>query len=73
MTARRYDGPEHESLRAVTRCLFVNFGEAGRRRAYEFIVHALRVSDPAELSPWGANYARRHLEKQLPLRGDFAS
>lgn len=70
---RRYDSPEHESLRAVTRCLILHFGRLdGMFRAYS-LFQRLGVQYGADLSPVGANFARKILEKQLPLRGDFAS
>jgi hypothetical protein len=70
---RTYDGPEHESLRAVIRCMVVNYGVTGRLQAREYLMRVFQVSGPSELSPWGANCARKNLEKHLPIRGDYAS
>lgn len=67
----RYDSPEHESLRAVIRCMTVNFGPAGTARAREFIACAFRVNEPEQLSAFGAHYCRKHLERALPLAGDL--
>lgn len=68
---RRYNGPEHESLRAVMRCLLVNFVDGYDRFARA--VRYMGVNNHDELSPWGANHVRKQLERSLPLRGDFAS
>lgn len=62
----RYDSPEHESLRATIRCLRVNFGPEGETTAREFIAGAFRANSPDELSPFGANYVRKNLERALP-------
>lgn len=69
--SRRYNGPEHESLRAVLRCLMVNFADGFDRFARA--VRYMGVDNHDELSPFGANHVRKQLEKQLPLREDFAS
>lgn len=72
MQPRTYNSPEHESLRAVINCLRANFGAYGETKAREFIANGFRVTSPDELSPVGAYYCRKHLERALPFRGDFA-
>lgn len=71
MTTRTYDGPEHESLRAALRCLMVHRGVEMAKVQFNGLMRQLKVTDHSELSPWGANFARKHIEKQLPLRGDY--
>lgn len=68
---RTYNGPEHESFRAVARCMLVNFGANGLR-CVDGLLNYMGVRNADELSPFGANYCRKHLEKQLPIRGDYA-
>lgn len=70
---KRYDSPEHESLRATIRCLRVNFGAFGENMARTFIASAFRVNEPEQLSAFGAHFCRKHLERALPLKADFAS
>jgi hypothetical protein len=67
-----YESAEHESLRATVRCLTVNFGQAFAHQRVEEARKFWRVGRFAELSPFGANAVRKTLEKQLPLRGDYA-
>jgi len=68
---RLYDSPEHESFRAAARCMLVNFGENGVR-AVDNLLQYMGVRRAEELSPVGANYCRKLIEQQLPLRGDYA-
>lgn len=67
---RTYNGPEHESLRAVARCLLVNYGKEGMAWATDMLDY-MGVRKADELSPVGANLVRSHLERRLPLRGDY--
>ncbi|MGZ5988757.1 MAG: hypothetical protein ACXWLZ_06885 [Rhizomicrobium sp.] len=62
----RYNSAEHESLRAVMRCLIANFGEDEGRRRSEGAIRAFGVIYTSELSPFGANWTRKFLEKMLP-------
>ncbi|WP_439392581.1 hypothetical protein ACRQ5Q_24475 [Bradyrhizobium sp. PMVTL-01] len=66
-----YESSEHESLRAVVRCLTVNYGQADAHYRVEQARKFWRVGRFSELSPFGANAVRKTLEKQLPLRGDY--
>lgn len=67
-----FESPEHESLRAVVRCLTVNFGQADAHCRVEQARKFWRVGRFSELSPFGANAVRKTLEKALPIRGDYA-
>lgn len=74
MNARLYDGPEHESLRAVWRSMIACFGATDANRRLDAFLAYFKVQSHGELSPEGANYARKLLEKQLPpLRGECVS
>lgn len=66
-----YNSAAHESLRAVFRCFIVNFGEAEGWDRSRPALRAMGVKYVSELSEFGANYTRKFLEKQLPLRGDY--
>lgn len=67
-----YNSAAHESLRAVARCMWVNFGKEEGRRRVNGALTAMGVVHGSELSEFGANWTRKFLEKQLPLRGDYA-
>jgi hypothetical protein len=67
---RTYNGPEHESLRAVARCLLVNFGAHGMGWVDDMLTY-MGVRKAEDLSPNGANFVRKCLERRLPLRGDY--
>ncbi len=71
MNTRLYDSPEHESLRATWRCMGACWGYVEANRRLNAFLGYFKVQSHAELSPEGANYARKLMEKQLPLRGDF--
>lgn len=68
-----YNSPAHESLRAVTRCLMVYHGEAAARARAAELLAFMRVSFGSQLSPDGAYYCRKLLEKSLPRAADLAS
>lgn len=67
-----YDEVEHESLRAIVRCTLVNYGRAYTEARTTELKRFFRVERFEQLSPFGANKCRKLLEKQLPLRGDYA-
>lgn len=69
---RVYDSAEHESLRAIVRCLTVNFGLPFAYQRVEQARKFWRVHQFSELSPFGANAVRKTLERALPIRGDYA-
>lgn len=71
MTPRHYYGPEHESLLAVGRCLWLHFGQQDANRRVFGLLAQFKVTSIFHLSPFGANFCRKILEEQLP-RGDFA-
>ena len=62
----RRPSAEHESLVAVFRSMLVVFGNFEASRRATGLLHFMGVRDHNDLSPMGANYCRRHLEKQLP-------
>ncbi len=62
---RTFNSPEHESFRAVTRCMSVAFGQDATRRIRGLLGY-MGVSCSSQLSPEGANYCRKLLERQLP-------
>lgn len=67
---RTYNSPEHESLRAVIRCLVLHWRDEGEA----YVAGALTgmgVENIDALSPFGANFTRKLIEKHLPLRGDY--
>jgi hypothetical protein len=67
----RYNSAAHESLRAVIRCLIANFGKDEARTRANSAIRAMGVTYTSELSECGANWTRKFLEKQLPIRGDY--
>lgn len=67
---RTYDGPEHESFRAVQRSMWVNYGWLGRDRV-SAALKFMGVASHYQLSPWGANRVRKMLQEQLPPSGDL--
>lgn len=67
-----YESAEHESLRAVVRCITVNFGRDYCHQRVDDARRFWRVYKFSELTPFGANAVRKTLEKMLPIRGDFA-
>lgn len=57
---------EHESLHAVCRSIALRFGaDDGARRIREAMA-AMRVVNGDQLSPFGANFIRKLLERSLP-------
>lgn len=67
-----YNGPEHESLLAIGRCLWLHFGQQDANRRVFGLLQQFKVVSIFQLSPFGANFCRKVLEKQLPLYGDFS-
>lgn len=68
----RYNSPAHESFRAVCRSMLVHYGDAGSRRIKD-LLKFMGVRYPSELSPDGVYHCRKIIERQLPIRGDYAS
>ncbi|MDI1263890.1 MAG: hypothetical protein PS018_11595 [bacterium] len=67
-----YNSAAHESLRAVVRCLMVNIGRSNARALSSDLLRFMGVDHGSQLSPDGAYYCRKMLERHLPLRGDYA-
>jgi hypothetical protein len=63
---RTYDGPEHESLRATIRSIFLHCSGFTANAYIEGALRSMGVSHISELSPWGANFTRKFIEKILP-------
>lgn len=61
-----YNSAEHESLRATARSLIAVHGEAEGRRRAEGLLDAMGVKVFSHLSPEGAYWCRKFLERQLP-------
>jgi hypothetical protein len=71
MKLRLYNGPEHESLLAIGRCLWLHCGRVEANRRVFDLLAQFKVTSIFHLSPFGANFCRKILEKQLPIRGDY--
>jgi hypothetical protein len=71
MKPRLYNSPEHESLLAIGRCLRLHLGPKLAGQRFLGLMQQFKVTSMFELSPFAANFCRKILEKQLPIRGDF--
>lgn len=65
-TRRTYNAVEHESLRAVMRSMFVHFGARDAYRRTSELLNYMNARYVSDLSPAGANYCRKQLERMLP-------
>lgn len=63
---KTFNSPEHESFRAVARSMIAHFGEQDAQRRANGLLNYMGVSHASELSPEGASYCRKLLERQLP-------